>query len=863
MLIIAYSVYSLCQFKQGIISLDFRCKECTHMSLSSQSNNVRAKTYRRIPLPHGRNGFDQQSSQNTVGESSFDLSPRFPDETSFWDDPEEIDIFQDNVQIPVGAYTDYTAQVHFTRDPVSRGFTAATRILYPLLRQQTLTLRTIIALILLATTIGTSLFTAINAYQQYVQMQTLARHGKDDLVSMKDVISTALRSIAPDPAHPTATISLEAKAKAVLAPESLATIAIYSHRATSEFQQLDQMVLDPQGSLVLVNISPLHGKLMTVHHLARAGLDAAALGTIFAANAGSLLPIFSSVSSITASDGGPIFTPATFSGMQQMVTLMQPAIDDLQTQLGQITLSDIPITGSQQTQLQQILHVLPQARQTFDSAVIALPAVRWALGVDAPRTYLVQTTDRGEMRATGGFTGSFGVLTINGGRLSKIALTDVSLLDFNYPNLYGHANPYNVTGLSVPEPYNTWWPFTSWGLRDTNWSADYPTTAKLAIDTFAKEGGPKVDGVITLSSLVIAHMLAPDVLGSITVPCYNVTVDDQNLENTIHYFQLGDGLKKENECNSSLNSNTSSRKKFTAALAQAMQDDLRKASSDRQGKAVQSLLTDFADKDFQVFLLQASSEQQLIQNHHDTAINRDPSTDATFIVHDNIGANKGSVYVTTKTTETITIDSQGNAQHDLIMEMNYRPTGPVFGYRATLSSPEPMSIRDYIRVYVPPQATFSNGNGFEQNHDAPLCYSYLSCTPKNAPVCEVTSTNPKGLYDPGLLPPSRDGFEGSQSSRIYSINGPTNMQSDEPNRAMFGGLVVIPPFCTAKVKLSWTVPAAVTQHHYQFLEQRQSGVTMDYTLHINTATNLNKPIMNQNVPAFVRDTQWQTMVPQG
>src|SRR5260370_16844817 len=76
--------------------------------------------------------------------------------------------------------------------------------------------------------------------------------------------------------------------------------------------------------------------------------------------------------------------------------------------------------------------------------------------------------------------------------------------------------------------------FGFWGLRDSNLSGDYPTTARLSTQVFQEEGGGPVDGDISLTPTVIAHVL--NVIGPIKVPQYNEIITPQNLEDKLHYY---------------------------------------------------------------------------------------------------------------------------------------------------------------------------------------------------------------------------------------------------------------------------------------------------------------------------------------
>ena len=71
-----------------------------------------------------------------------------------------------------------------------------------------------------------------------------------------------------------------------------------------------------------------------------------------------------------------------------------------------------------------------EAQSDLQQVLNLLGVSNWLLGVDQPRTFLVQTMDRAELRPTGGFTGQYGELTINGGRIAPFALKDISLVEY-------------------------------------------------------------------------------------------------------------------------------------------------------------------------------------------------------------------------------------------------------------------------------------------------------------------------------------------------------------------------------------------------------------------------------------------------
>jgi len=102
------------------------------------------------------------------------------------------------------------------------------------------------------------------------------------------------------------------------------------------------------------------------------------------------------------------------------------------------------------------------------------------------------------------------------------------------------------------------------GLRDSNLSADFPTSARLAIDQYGLRCTP-VDGVIAFTPSLIEHIL--QVTGPTYIPQYAETITVQNLEERLHYYQLDNaGIRKE-EIVEHVEGPLQARKLFTSTLA--------------------------------------------------------------------------------------------------------------------------------------------------------------------------------------------------------------------------------------------------------------------------------------------------------
>jgi hypothetical protein len=130
------------------------------------------------------------------------------------------------------------------------------------------------------------------------------------------------------------------------------------------------------------------------------------------------------------------------------------------------------------------------------------PAILKLLGDRYPHRYLVLLQNNYETRATGGFIGSYSIIDVNEGYIEKIDTHDVYHLD-NY--FGGYIEPPEEL-----EPYTT-----NWRFRDSNYSPDFPTSARKAMWFLEKEGGPSVDTVIAINQGLLRDMM--EITGPIQV----------------------------------------------------------------------------------------------------------------------------------------------------------------------------------------------------------------------------------------------------------------------------------------------------------------------------------------------------------
>jgi hypothetical protein len=523
----------------------------------------------------------------------------------------------------------------------------------------------------------------------------------------------------------------------------------------------------------------------------------------------------------------PIITPDTYQKINTMLDTIAPLVHRIALDAQGISLSSLPLSSKQQKLVASILPVLPALDAVLMQRDTLSDPLGWLLGIGQQRSFLIEPMDSSELRATGGFTGQFGELHINGGHVGPLKLANIGVYEEDHTD---EGSPPDETvyskvrGQLAPLPYATWWPIPNFGMRDANVSADYPTSAQLVMDRYNYEFGQSVDGVIMFTPGLIQQVL--HVTGPITIAKYNETITEYNLMDRLHYYQLDNSGITQEERIENIWDPQVARKLFTQKLTTQLIDTATHLPPDKLLALANQMFHAMKTKDLEVYVTNPQLETLIGKYGSTASMDRSASHDGLFIVQSNLSASKASQYVKTTVHDTIKLDAQGGATHQLQLTLDYQQTGDVYGLD---------TYRDYLRVYVPENSQFLDGNGFDQHGEA-----YCGDGASGYQVCDAN------VYGDGTLvcaTPIEIGYAASMFDDPYSgtdhpldrIGSPENLQSDEPGRAMFGGWVVIPKNCTMQVTLSWYVPP-ISGQPYSLLLQAQSGLVSPVDLTVEPYT---------------------------
>jgi len=379
--------------------------------------------------------------------------------------------------------------------------------------------------------------------------------------------------------------------------------------------------------------------------------------------------------------------PGTASALSQLVELMATSRDRAVSAAASVasarhTLARVPdgLIGPVESVRDAMTARIDKYGPLLDTYVevsARLPAI---LGWGGPRRYLVLTQDPAELRPTGGFIGSYGIIALDRGRITERRFQTVDPLDY----------PLDYPAIKPPQELADYLlgPKQPWQFADANWSPDFPTSARDSVRLYANESGDTdIDGVLGITTYTIDQLLK--VTGPVAVPDYDVTIASG--ETTLKVLQRTRAASAPGE----------DRKAFLSAFSDRLLASLLSLPPRKWGDLVDAANV-FGKGHLLLAWFRDTADQELAaQSGFDGAVRQDPG-DYLFPVDANVAPATKLNMVTTRTLRLdVQIDAVGNAWNALEATWENRVEAPEWApYRAMVGTGGRI-LGMYFRLLVP------------------------------------------------------------------------------------------------------------------------------------------------------------------
>lgn len=304
-----------------------------------------------------------------------------------------------------------------------------------------------------------------------------------------------------------------------------------------------------------------------------------------------------------------------------------------------------------------------------------------ALGFDTPRRYLILFQNPHELRATGGFLGSYAILDIANGRVTRWTIPPEGTY-----GLQGNL----TTQYRSPAPLHLVNP--RWEFQDANWWPDWPTTAEKILWFWEKSGQPTVDGVLAVNGVVLEDIL--EATGPLTLPSGNGVITSRSILRFIEETIVGERRAQHRE----------QPKRILGALAERLIDRMSTITSEERSRIFSILLDRLERRDLMLY----SRVPALSSHIHALAWDGSITTtarDALMVVHSNIRGEKTDAVMENALEYNVFVQPDGMAVATLTVERTHH------GAQGDVLTGSPNV--DYVRMYVPEGATLIDAWGWQ------------------------------------------------------------------------------------------------------------------------------------------------------
>ncbi len=415
------------------------------------------------------------------------------------------------------------------------------------------------------------------------------------------------------------------------------------------------------------------------------------------------------------------------------------------------------------------------------------------VGEKDAKTYLVLLQNTSERRPTGGFPGTYAIIAFDRGVLKKVFVDDI-------------YNPDGQAKENVIPPVPLQHITPTLGMRDANWFADFPTSARKIEEYYANDGGAVLDGVFAITPDVITKILR--VMGPIDMPEYGVTL-------------TADNFVAEVQDNVEVKGDRTQPKKIVMDFQPLFFEELAHQDHEHWLQIAKILMDSMRQKEILAYFNDKNLEQEVRANGFGGEV-LDPKGDYASVVFSNVKGSKSDAV--TKNSFNFSSDL-GDAQIGHTMVITRAHQGG--------NSKYPFYNKDnpsYVKVYVPKGSVFEAITGQDNPNYKPL----------------VSHEDLGFKSDPDLV-----AIEQTMRHPLEGVD-----VFEEADKTVFGFWMITKPQKTSTVRLTYHTPAdllGLDAKTYTLLWQKQLGSQGDQ-LHVNVKIPDGHAILNHSPDVQVLGT---------
>ncbi len=405
----------------------------------------------------------------------------------------------------------------------------------------------------------------------------------------------------------------------------------------------------------------------------------------------------SGLGDIIAANGGMTFSKLPIDERRRILSTIYTADESLTTVNEKLSASLSDIEGIRSfkwfgplsARLEELKEKISVGQRTIEEASPLTRLLPSLLGYPNTSRYLLILQNSDELRPTGGFIGTYGIIQTKDGDFERFETHDIYHIDMPVKD---------KISIAPPAPLKQYLGVDKWYMRDANWSPDWPTSARELLRFYKLENAAMptpdpisdFDGVIAITPELITDLMK--LTGPITIQGETYTA--QNFVDLLQYKVEKDYVR--------LGIPSWQRKEVIGDISKEMKQRLLDLPLGRWPEMINLISDNVARKNVLLYSNDAALQDLITKQGWSGAIRHDWG-DYVMVVDANMAALKTDAVMDRQIEYNV---EEGSDTLMATLTLRYSHGGG-FDWKTT-------RYRTYTRVYVPGGSRLIRASGHSQ-----------------------------------------------------------------------------------------------------------------------------------------------------
>ncbi len=301
-------------------------------------------------------------------------------------------------------------------------------------------------------------------------------------------------------------------------------------------------------------------------------------------------------------------------------------------------------------------------------------------GFSGEKTYLLLFQNNLELRPTGGFLGSFGIIKVKNGQPIAFEIHDTNIFD-----------GFGKIQTEPPQPMKDYLGVANWQMRDSNWSPDWPISAQQAEYFYHLQSGhEEFDGIIGINAAILPSLL--EFIGPVYLEKFDKEFKSEDalyqLEYEVEKAYIERGISR------------GERKTIFKALVKEILNQLTQKSFWEQNKLKDLVLLELDRKNILIFTKDIKDQKMISEFNWSGQVNQPYPNDYLMVNEANFGAMKSNAFVKREVEYFVNLDKE---KPEVNLKIKYLHNGKEKNWFSR-------DYQAYLRVYAPAGSQLISAN---------------------------------------------------------------------------------------------------------------------------------------------------------